>query len=274
MGKSETQFRGFKKRAAQYPKPGEMGGRLIRRVIAFLRERSVDLPIASHILIAHSGGSDSTALAHLLLKYGRRLVAPENIGILHVNHGWRGEASSQDEEFVRGFAEEFGVPFSAFRVEPPTSYEPGRSWEEAARSLRKEVFRTEAAQKGAWIMTAHQMDDLAETVLWRILTGAAETHGGGIAFRHGPEIRPLLGVRKSELLEYLKEEGRSFRSDATNDEERFLRAKMRRRVFPEIEALFPRAVENLAQLGFDAQFQEGEAFVSRALLGASGLRRS
>src|SRR6185437_14954045 len=89
----------------RYPKPGPVGGRIIRQVIADLRKAGLDLPITSDILIAVSGGSDSMALAQLVLRYGRRISAPGKIGLLHVNHGWRGKASLKDEQHVRKFAE-------------------------------------------------------------------------------------------------------------------------------------------------------------------------
>jgi tRNA(Ile)-lysidine synthase len=234
-----------------------------------------DLPLTTHILIAYSGGPDSTALAHLLLKYGRRIAAPENIELLHVNHGWRGAESDGDEEFAKNFALEMGASCHSFKVAAPDgqsqSYGGGRSWDEVARSLRKDIFNREAESRSSWILTAHQMDDLAETVLWRLLTGAAESHGGGIARKHGVELRPLLNIRKKELLAYLQEERQGFRVDQTNDEERFLRARMRKRLFPEIEEIFPRAVENLAQLGFNAQTQDDEHFTPEKLIGSSGL---
>jgi tRNA(Ile)-lysidine synthase len=204
------------------------------------------------------------------LKYGRRVVPRGNIELLHVNHGWRGAESDGDEQFVQSFAQEMGTSCHSFKVAAPDgqsqSYGGSRSWEEVARSLRKEVFTREAASRKSWILTAHQMDDLAETVLWRLLTGAAESHGGGIARKHGVELRPLLNIRKKELLAY-------FRVDQTNDEQRFLRARMRKRLFPEIEELFPKAVENLAQLGLNAQTQGDERFAPEERIGSSGLKQ-
>src|SRR4051812_45912614 len=85
-----------------YPKPGPVGGRLIRTMIATLREAGVVLPITSDILCAVSGGADSLALAHLLAHYGRRIVPRprEQLTLLHINHGWRGRASNADARFV------------------------------------------------------------------------------------------------------------------------------------------------------------------------------
>jgi tRNA(Ile)-lysidine synthase len=265
--------------SSRYPKPGAVGGKLIRQVVRFFRDQKIAIPIkTSHILIASSGGPDSTALAHLLIKYGRRVVATDRIELLHVNHGWRGAESDQDEAFVLEFARRMGVKSTAIRVDSPhqegtsadrSPYARSRSWEEVARTLRKDVFTRWARERGAWILTAHQKDDLAETVLWRLLTGAAQTQGGGIALRHGVELRPLLDIRKKELLSYLEEEAQSWRSDSTNDEDRFLRARMRKRLFPELEAIFPKAVENLARLGLDAQARDANDFAPERLIGSA-----
>jgi tRNA(Ile)-lysidine synthetase-like protein len=265
-----------------YPKPRDTGGRLIRRLIVDFRKAGFELPITSHILIAVSGGSDSMALAHLILKYGRRLADPARIGLLHVNHRWRGEASDEDARFVARFGKKWGVPVLLHELEPPAQMQAtqGRSLEEAARDARKSIFEKEAARLGATVLTAHQADDLAETFLWRLFTGAAETHAGGIAYRHGVELRPLLKVRKSELHAYLKEEKQSWREDSTNQEGRFLRSKMRRDLMPAIEELFPKAVEHLMNIALRAQSAEvsegglkDSGFESlNALLGASGLR--
>lgn len=264
-----------------YPKPAEAGGRLIRQVVGFLRKQGFELPFTSHILIAVSGGPDSIALAHLLLKYGRRVVDPKKVILLHMNHAWR-ETSDGDERGVREFAEKWKVPLKTRKLKPPAknkSYK-GRSWEEAAREARKSFFQEMAARYDAPVLTAHQADDLAETLLWRLFTGSASTHGGGIAVRHGVEIRPLLTQRKSELLAYLKEEGQSFHLDETNEDVRFLRARMRTEILPAIEKTFPRAIEHLIHLGLDAQAESDHLIAgtettmeaAKLLFGASGIR--
>ena len=195
---------------APYPKPGPVGGRLIRAVVGTLRGAGLLLPITSDILCAISGGADSMSLAHLLVRYGRRVVDHDRLKLLHVNHGWRGRESDADARFVMAAAREWGIPFLLRKGTPPSGTKD--SWEAHARAERKKFF----AEFGGPILTAHHADDLAETVLWRILTGAARTHGGGIAVRHENELRPLLGVRKADLKAYLKEEGLSWREDSTS----------------------------------------------------------
>lgn len=247
----------------KYPKPGEAGGRMIREVIRFLRAQGLELPVTSsgkltsHILIAVSGGPDSIALAHLLIRYGRRVVDRKKIRILHVNHGWRGEESDRDERMVRAFAKEMRVPISVKRCKTPK--DTGRSLEELAREDRKGFFERMAQKYNAQVVTAHHGDDLAETVLWRIMTGALKTHGGGISFRHGCEFRPFLTIRKDEIYSYLNEEKLPWCVDRTNLEGRLLRSRIRLELVPVLKSVFPQAAEHLIKVGLEAQDAQREA---------------
>jgi tRNA(Ile)-lysidine synthase len=228
---------------------------MIREVIRFLRSQGLTLPLnsslSSHILLAVSGGPDSLALAHLLIRYGRRVAPRESLRILHVNHGWRGAESDADERLVRDFAKKMGVPISVKRCKPPI--DTGRSLEELAREHRKSFFEKMARKYDGQVFTAHHGDDLAETVLWRIMTGALKTHGGGISFRHGCELRPFLTLRKDDIYAYLNEEGLSWSVDRTNHEGRFLRSRIRLELLPVLKSVFPQAAEHLMKIGFDAQ---------------------
>jgi tRNA(Ile)-lysidine synthetase-like protein len=234
-----------------YPRPDQVGGRLIRKAIAQLKQSGEALPIDTDILIAVSGGADSVALAHLLVHYGRRVGAASRIRLLHVNHGWRGKDSDQDAEFVQSLGAKWGVPVIVRKVSPPRN--TSKSWEEDARDKRKAVFEKEAAKYRATVFTAHQADDLAETLIWRLFTGAATTHGAGIFCRVGVEVRPFLNVRKKELEAYLQECCQSYREDSTNASPRFMRARIRKSIMPAIEEVFPRAVEHLVSAALAAQ---------------------
>jgi tRNA(Ile)-lysidine synthetase-like protein len=269
-------------RTQAYPRPGHTGGHLIRDVVGFLRAEGCKLPIPSHILIATSGGIDSLALSHLLIKYGRRVGDPKRMRLVHINHGWRGKHSDDDAKFVKAFGRTMKVPVTVVKIKPPGDI-PGESWENQARRQRKDVFSKLARKYRAVILTAHQADDLAETLLWRLFTGSANTHGGGIAARHGVELRPFIKTRKRELQKYLEEEGQTWREDSTNHEERFLRSRMRKELMSSIEKLFPRAIERLVSTALQAQKRSkpgkkapGEAIGPEILFTAAGLsaRRS
>ena len=190
------------------------------------------------------------ALARLLVRYGRRVGAVSQMRLVHINHGWRGKESDADEAFVRKAAKRWGVPISVFRLKPDT--ERGRSPEEAAREQRKEIF--DAARQtlpgrrsGSLDLYGASCRRFGRNAGLALFTGALETHGGGISFRQGQELRPLLRIRKRELAAFLKEEGESWCEDRTNFEGKLLRSRMRLELMPMIEYLFPRAVENLVR---------------------------
>ena len=145
----------------------------------------------------------------------------------------------------------------------------GDSWEESARKFRKKIFARELKRVGAekgcaqtFVFTAHHGDDLAETMLWRLFTGTADTHGAGILFQDENEIRPFLSTRKADLVAYLKEEGLTWREDQTNHEGRFLRSKMRKDLMPVIESIFPKAISRLISRGLVLN-REGGALTSQ-----------
>jgi tRNA(Ile)-lysidine synthase len=180
-------------------------------------------------------------------------VDRSKITLLHINHGWRAKTSDADARFVRMLGKKWAVPVKVVRLKRPTeALMRGQSWEEQARAERKKIYERCAGEDG-FVLTAHQADDLAETILWRLFTGVASTHGGGIFVRHGVELRPLLKVRKKKLIQYLNEEKQEWREDATNHEGRFLRSRMRQILMPAMEELFPLAVEHLVELGLTAQ---------------------
>lgn len=239
-----------------YPQPQEQGGQLIRATIRFLRERGLNLPLDSHILIATSGGSDSTALAVLLLRYGRRVVDPKRVRLIHVNHGWRPRASQREQRQLERLADRLGVELITRNAPGPSEYPKGASWEAEARRLRLKIFEQEAQVWGGeacLVLTGHTQEDLAETVLWRILSGAPTHQRGGIYVARGRLVRPLLHASKRQLLEFLREEKVRHSSDSSNRDPRFLRARLRRSVWPALLRVFPNATENLAKMGLDTQ---------------------
>lgn len=224
----------------RYPSPRNQGGKLMRELVRALREQGLRLPLTSHILCALSGGSDSTALGVALVRYGRRIVAPEKIIFVHVNHGWRGEESNGDEAFVRGLAKRLGVRFESKKMK--TNPIPGESLEDLARTDRKSAFRAWSRDFGnAPVLTAHTSDDVFETQIWRFFTGAWTSHAEGIRPKHGIEVRPLLQLNRKTLQAFLEEESETWREDSSNQDRKFLRARIRHDLIPILSDLFPGA---------------------------------
>jgi tRNA(Ile)-lysidine synthase TilS/MesJ len=138
-------------------------------------------------------------------------------------------------------------------LKPPGSETAGHSLEDHARKARKRIFKRLSEKYQAPVLTAHHADDLAETLIWRLMTGSASTHGGGISFQSGVERRPFLKIRKQILKSFLLEEGKTWREDRTNFDSRFMRSRLRTTAMPALEALFPRMVERLVEQGLNAQ---------------------
>ncbi|MBN1578148.1 MAG: tRNA lysidine(34) synthetase TilS [Chitinispirillaceae bacterium] len=225
--------------------------RLSEKVLRFARP--LFSPGAS-VVAAVSGGSDSIALLFLLSELRQQLTIAE-IVVAHLNHGLRGEASDGDELLVREYAGQLGLRFYTRRLTGHRIDEPGL--EAAVREERYCFFDEVRAASGCrLIATGHTMDDQAETVLMRIIRGSGLNGLRGIApLREDGIVRPLLSIRKKELLDWLSEEKIAFRSDASNNDTRFFRNRVRNDILPLIEAVRPGAVERLADLSMQARKQ-------------------
>lgn len=206
------------------------------------------------VLVAVSGGADSVALLRGLasLKHG----GPGRLIVAHYNHHFRGSESDRDEEFVRQLAGGLGIAGQWGRRKPGEIETSPDGLEEAARRSRYR-FLTGAAEKvGArYVACAHTADDQIETILHRILrgTGIAGLAGMPRSRRLSPAvslIRPLLEVRRSDVLEYLGSLGQPFREDGSNTDRRFTRNRIRHDLLPELADQYNPAVgDALLRLG-------------------------
>jgi len=212
--------------------------------------RAHRVPRREPLLAAVSGGADSSALMHALAQLGQRT------GVAHVHHELRGAEADRDLDWVQAEARALGLPVFSLRVSALGLDLPDASPEARSRELRYAALEQIRAREGyTWIATAHTLDDQAETVLLRVLRG---THLGGLAGiaphdsgRH--LLRPLLGVRRALLREYLRERGLSWREDATNLDRRVPRNALRADVLPLLERIQPGATEHLAVLADSAR---------------------
>jgi tRNA(Ile)-lysidine synthase len=216
------------------------------------------------VLVAVSGGLDSTALLHLLHEQAQRHRLVLSVG--HVNHGLRGEASDADEAAVHALAERLGMPVRSLRADPRPRCEGGPSrsrptLQEAAREVRYEALRALAAGFGAErIATAHTADDQAETVLLRLLRGSGPDGLGGIPERSpdGVIVRPLLQVSRHSLTAYAAARGLVWREDASNAKSDYARNRLRLHWLPNLASEFnPQLLRALAGLA-EAQRRDSE----------------
>ncbi|MBF8263845.1 MAG: tilS [Parachlamydiales bacterium] len=193
------------------------------------------------LLIAYSGGPDSKALLYAALDWGR---AP--IHIAHVDHGWRME-SQNEAAALQNEARLLGCPFHTIRLEKKTT-------EEEARECRFAFFRS-LSEKISFqaVLLGHQSDDLAETVLKRVLEGAHPSQLGGMkeVSSMGDLVlwRPLLSIPRSEIEAYLQERKVSALYDQSNEDVHYLRARMRSQLLPMLKDVFGKGVsKNLSAL--------------------------
>jgi tRNA(Ile)-lysidine synthase len=227
------------------------------------------------VLVATSGGLDSTVLAHGLEALSQELDL--NLAIGHVNHGLRADADA-DQEAVAALAHRLGRPFHARRVDPERARASGPSrarpsLQEAARAARYRALEEMARAAGAErIATAHTADDQAETVLLRVLRGTGPSGLAGIpaSSRRGRVVRPLLRVFRAEVETFARERGLSWREDPSNRSERWLPGLA--------EAFNPRLLRALVDLaeaqGRDEEWiqaEVGRAATSRLEVDGEGL---
>jgi len=221
-------------------------GSVVRR----FEERLDATGVRGRVVVAVSGGMDSSALLHLARfttgDSGREWIAA------HFDHGMR--ASSRDDaRWVAGLCRAWGVNLHVERAErPPTSEADAR--EARYAFLERVRERTDATR----VLTAHHADDQAETVLFRLLRGTGSKGLAGIPVRRGPTIvRPLLDVWRAELVEYARRVRLSWREDPTNRTDAYARNVLRNRILPDLERRVApgarRALVRLAALSRDEE---------------------
>ena len=179
-----------------------------------------------------SGGPDSVCLLLLLKELCREQGA--DLYAVHVHHGLRGAEADGDEAFVRELCAREQIPLRVFSFDVrERAAREGRSLEEAGRLCRYEAFREEAERLGgARIAVAHHLDDQAETVLFRLFRGTGLLGLCGMEPVRGDLIRPLLFVRRTEILDWLREQGISWRTDASNESMEYTRNRIRGELLP------------------------------------------
>ena len=199
------------------------------------------------VLAAVSGGADSVALLAMLRELAGR--GKIRLAAAHFEHGIRGEASRADAAFVRSLCEKWGVPLTIGSADVPALAKArGVGLEQAARDARYAFLRKVKADLGADVIAlAHHLDDQAETVLMHLARGAGLHGARGMGEREGDLWRPLIGLRKAELVAYLEENAVPWREDATNALPDNPRNLIRLRVMPGLEAAYPGAARALGR---------------------------
>jgi tRNA(Ile)-lysidine synthase len=199
------------------------------------------------VLVGVSGGPDSVGLLHVLIEIAPTLCL--KLGIAHLNHGLRGSASDREAEFVASLAERFQMAFYTEKTDVRGYRRRHKlSLEEAARHLRYRFFAKIAEQNGFdKIALGHHQDDNAELVLMYMIRGSGPLGLSGIPpLRDGGIVRPIMGLTRSQILDFLAEKKINAVSDASNTDNGFIRNRVRNRLIPVIKENYnPRIIETL-----------------------------
>jgi tRNA(Ile)-lysidine synthase len=215
------------------------------------------------ICIAISGGADSVAL--LLTLHAANTTPRESLGVglsaAHVDHGIRpAEESAADHQFVQALCTRLDIPLHFHRINVPArATQTGETIEEAARAVRYDFFHSLIASGHAdSILTAHTLDDQAETVLMKFLRGAWTEGLSAIhpvvtvpGPRPGKILRPFLNTRRADIETFLQQSNQPWREDSTNTDTTYTRNRVRHELLPQLRAYNPnlnRTLANLAEL--------------------------
>jgi tRNA(Ile)-lysidine synthase len=197
------------------------------------------------LLVLLSGGADSVCLLHMAQSLGA------DVSALHCNYGLRGSQSDEDEAFCREL-------FPAVIVERVTLGEG--NLQALAREARYALAEQHAVGDYA---TGHTLSDQAETVLMRLCSSPGRKGLLGMAPRRGRLVRPLLGMTRADTEAYCREHGLSWRTDPSNADPRFTRARVRHELLPLLERIAPGAERTIAET---ARLLRDEAEALDALL--------
>jgi len=206
------------------------------KVLRFINKEGL-LETGERPLVAVSGGIDSITALYVIYDLCPMLRIPMPV-VAHVNHKLRGAESDRDQEFVKKIAEDLGLEFAtkSFNIRDLAKDEK-HSIQETARKYRLKFLEDTAAKFGcSKIVTGHNADDLAETVLMWITRGSGLKGASGILPRRGKFVRPLLCCSRREITYFMEKKGLIYVEDSSNMKMDYVRNLMRKEIIPLIEA--------------------------------------
>ncbi len=257
----------------------------VERVRAAVRATGL-LDGDSALVAMLSGGRDSVCLLDVAVA----LRGAGAVHALHVNYGLR-EAADADERHCASLCAELGVELSVVRAGQAPGKEQGnlQAWArelryDAAERLARELdadgatteFAADGAEStgsaGALIATGHTASDQAETILYRLAASPGRRALLGMAAAEGRLVRPLLAIKREQTAAYCEARGLAWCEDASNEDERFARARVRNRLVPALREIHPAAESNVLRtarlLGEEAELLD--ELIERELQGGDG----
>ena len=197
-------------------------------------------------IIGFSGGADSSAILHYLSKKTKKLLA------VHINHMIRGEEALRDEFFCKNACKKYGVKFLSYRVDVPLlAEERKQGLEETAREERYKIFNSIISQNKDYkcIVTAHNANDNAETVIFNMARGSGTKGISGIKPMINNIVRPLIYCSKEEILEYCSKNSIGYVNDSTNMDTDYTRNYIRHEIVPMLEKINPSFLDSCIRMG-------------------------
>ncbi|MFA3782637.1 tRNA lysidine(34) synthetase TilS [Melioribacteraceae bacterium 4301-Me] len=206
-----------------------------QKVLKFIDDNCL-IEKGDSILIALSGGPDSIFSLFFLNKYKKKFNV--KLAAFHVNHKLRGKEADNDEEFCKKICSDLSIQFSSVKVNVRAYAKKNKiSVEQAARKLRYDSLQKYADKHGFnKILTAHNLDDNAETILLNLFSGTGINGIAGIPIKRENIIRPVLCLSKKEIIQYLDKHKINYRIDSTNITDDYKRNFIRNNIVPLIKS--------------------------------------
>lgn len=234
----------------------------IKQKIADYIEKNRLIPYDADVTVGISGGADSVCLLIVLSELAEKMHF--SVRAVYVEHGIRGEESIEDGRFVSLLCEDLNIPFESKSVNVPEyAKEHHLSVEEAARQLRYDALFESSTKI---VAVAHNADDNAETILYRLARGTGIQGMCGMRpkrqYEDGDIIRPLLCCERAEIEEFLTKRGQTYRTDSTNLKDEYARNRIRHQVIPvlkEINSGVIKHINNSAAELYEIYSRESES---------------
>lgn len=232
-----------------------------QRTYTYIKQKQL-LDKRKKVLVAISGGPDSAALLHVIVRF----FSLENIYAVHVNHQLRPE-SEAEEALVRESCEKLGVKLFVQAIDVnKIAIKRKNGIEEAARYARYAFFESVMnAEKIDQLAVAHHADDQLETIMMRLIRGSFSTGWSGIApirsISGGKVVRPFLTASKAEILAYCERQDIPYVLDSSNDELVYMRNRLRKKVIPLLKAENPSLASQITR--YSEETREDFAYLDR-----------
>lgn len=212
--------------------------------------------LSGTFIVAFSGGYDSMCLLDMLNKKGYDIIA------VHLNHNWRGDESKKEAIRCENFAKARGIKFYTETLDsgiPQT--------ETAGREARYDFFRRCAKNFNSNVVfTAHNYNDNAETVLYRIIKGTGVVGLQGIAEHRDIFYRPLLSIKREDIEKYCKDNNLTPNNDSSNENTKYKRNLIRKKILPLMQEINPKVIDALNSLSIIAKEDNPQKLDMRDLL--------